>query len=129
MTVVDSKRFSNIRTSTVAIFFLATPHCGSDPARMLSVCADILNLPITSTGFARLTGKLRSDMIKALTPGSTTLLDISSDFKEHPSNIRIFSFLEQRSTMPISKKVRAQLTSRILLAEYLLIVVFRLSMT
>jgi hypothetical protein len=106
MTVVDPTRFSNIRTSTAAIFFLATPHCGSDPAKMLSVCADILNIPITSTGFARFSGKLRSDMIKTLAPGSTTLLDISSDFKSHPRNIKIFSFLEQKSTPPSSGKVR-----------------------
>jgi hypothetical protein len=105
-TVVDSSRYSKIRTSTAAIFFLATPHCGSDPTKMLSVCVDILNIPLTSTGIARFSGKPRSNMIKALAPGSTTLLDISSDFKEHPGNIRIFSFIEQKSTPPISRKAR-----------------------
>jgi hypothetical protein len=106
-TVVESGRYSKIRTSTAAIFFLATPHCGSDPSNMLSVCADILNIPLSGTGIAKFSGRLRSDMIKALAPGSTTLLDISSDFKEHPGNIRIFSFIEQKSTPPISRKARS----------------------
>lgn len=44
-------------------------------------------------------------MVKALAHGSTTLLDISNDFKEHPGNMRIFSFIEQKSTPPISGKV------------------------
>jgi Putative serine esterase (DUF676) len=103
ITVVDAGRYSHIRTSTAAIFFLATPHCGSNPAKMLAVCADIITLPLT--GVSRFSGKTRSDLIKSLAYGSTTLLDISNDFREHPGNMRIFSFVEQRSTPPSSEKV------------------------
>ncbi|KAE9366534.1 hypothetical protein N431DRAFT_281230, partial [Stipitochalara longipes BDJ] len=110
MTVVDPGRYSNIQASTAAIFFLATPHCGADPAKMLSVCADIMNLPLA--GLTLFSGKMRSDMIKTLAPGSTTLLDISSDFKGHTANIRIYSFIEQKSTPPSSGKIVDDMSGR-----------------
>jgi len=112
ITVVDHARFTNIRTSTAAIFFLATPHCGSDPAKLLSVVADILNAPPAVVGLSRFSGKLRADSIKALAPGSRTLLDISNDFRSHPGDMKIYSFIEQDSTPPSSGKIVDDMSGR-----------------
>jgi hypothetical protein len=65
-----------------------------------------MNVPLVGGGMARFSGKLRADQIKTLARGSKTLLDISNDFREHPGNMKIYSFIEQNSTPPSTGKVR-----------------------
>jgi hypothetical protein len=65
-----------------------------------------MNVPLVGGGMARFSGKFRADQIKTLARGSKTLLDISNDFREHPGNMKIYSFIEQNSTPPSTGKVR-----------------------
>lgn len=102
--MVDHDRYSEIRNSTQAILFLATPHRGSDHANMLATFRRILDLSLKGT--SRLTGRFRSDLVKGLERGGRELATIATDFRHHTSALKIYSFLEQNTIIGLNTKVR-----------------------
>ena len=105
LALVDSEWHENIRTSTFAILFLATPHRGSDSAAILSLLAKIANVGLKGTN--RVTGHIRSGLIKTLEKDSAELKEIAGDFRSNLREIKVASFIEQELTRVANKKVGA----------------------
>lgn len=82
-------KFQNLRTSVAAIFFLGTPHQGSEVADYASVLASITHA---------VTGKIRSDALKILKRKSPILQELTQQFRHDSGNFKILSFYEQRKT-------------------------------
>ena len=101
--VIDAEDYANIRDSVVGILFLGTPHRGSSTTQLPQVLANIVNA--TLTGTARLTGQIRTDLLKSLGKDSGVLKTLSTDFRNQTSNIKIVSFIEQNTTPPFKQRV------------------------
>ncbi|KAK2746767.1 hypothetical protein FQN55_005494 [Onygenales sp. PD_40] len=101
--IIDSEDYDNIRTSTCGILFFSTPHRGSTITRLPEVMVNIANLCLAGT--SKLTGRMRSDLIKSLERDSQDLKSISTDIRHQIAAYRIVSFVEKKSTPPFSHPV------------------------
>ncbi|OCL04556.1 hypothetical protein AOQ84DRAFT_380441 [Glonium stellatum] len=99
----DEDEFPFLQSSVKGIFFLGTPHDGSDAVSWPQLLADILHVGLyAGTG---LIGAPRNDLLRGLERNSEVLKSISIDFRNQAKNIKIFSCIEQHSTFPLSKLI------------------------
>ena len=100
-------RYNNIASSTSSIFFMATPHRGSDHAALLGGVAEVANLPLAGTLTSRFAGKFRNDLIRGLEKDSPEILKIAEDFQQlaDDGTMKFFSFIEMKKTKPLTRKV------------------------
>jgi hypothetical protein len=102
ITVVDSDEYEKIRVAVTGIMFLATPHRGSDPAKMATMVASILNISTLGLGLPR----TRSDLLEGLKRGSPELVSIARDFRHHLTpDLKIYSFYEMKLIPPLKTLV------------------------
>lgn len=94
-------RYGHILSTVPSILFLSTPHGGSDPADLLAVIAQVATIPLAS----RWVGRTRHELITALGRNSKELYTISKEFRHHTKNLKIFSFIEQKSIPPLNKLI------------------------
>lgn len=98
--------FGDIKESTSSIFFMATPHRGSDHAAILGTIAKIINLPFVGLLINRVTGEMRDDLISDLKKDDPNLKQITLDFSVFADgSLNFFSFLETKKTKPLSNLV------------------------
>ncbi len=95
------RTYRNILDSTTGILFFATPHRGSGAASIANL---LLNV-------AKYTGNWRPGLIGPLTKDSEYLSNLSQDFKDRLSAIKVKSFYETVRTeeelikgIPLSKR-------------------------
>ncbi|KAH8765724.1 hypothetical protein F5882DRAFT_335083, partial [Hyaloscypha sp. PMI_1271] len=99
----DEDEFPFLRTSIRGIFFLGTPHRGTDAIRWPQLLANISTVSLhVSSG---LTGSTRKDLLQNLERNSETLKTISTEFRNQAKDIKIFSCIEQHTTTPLSKLI------------------------
>lgn len=79
--------FEKIKNATLGIAFIATPHRGSDLAKVLGA---VLKICFSQRKF-----------IGDLTPAGQTINEINNDFKNCTGRLVLFSFLESRG-MPFA---------------------------
>ncbi|TVY80417.1 Protein SERAC1, partial [Lachnellula suecica] len=109
----DPARFGNIVESTSAIFFMATPHRGSDHAATLGAIAKIVNFPFAKSLINRLTGEIREDLILGLKKDGPGIRQIATDFSAlTDGSIRFFSFIEMNKTKPLKRKIVDEVTGK-----------------
>jgi hypothetical protein len=89
------------QSSIRGIFFLGTPHRGSEATKWPQLLADILDVGLYMG--AGLFGSLRKDLLRDLEQNSETLKSVSTDFRNQARNVKIFSCIEQYTTPPLSK--------------------------
>ena len=87
--------YPSLSTSVSGILFLGTPHRGSSTASYANVLSQIANTVIIGGQLSRLTGSMRTDLVRQLETNEKDLLNISEDFRVQTSSIRIASFIEQ----------------------------------
>lgn len=93
---------------------MSTPHRGSDATRWPELLANIAN---TGTWLiSGLSGSMRKDLLEGLQRNSSMLEKISTAARNQLEGIQIYSFYEQKSTPPLSRKVRAHITLILLIA-------------
>lgn len=97
--------FKDLRESVAGICFLSTPHRGSSQTHLPIILTNIANFAISGT--SRFTGVMRTDLIESLQKDSPILKDISTNFRNQTTNIRIASFIEQEMTPPANARVRS----------------------
>lgn len=102
----EEDEYKNTRQSTAAIFFLATPHRGSEAANFASVLADVANFVSFGSIFGPL---LRADLIKSLRSGAEGLQQISRDFRKQTKDIKIYSFIEKATIKGMKSKASLRL--------------------
>ncbi|KAF4624556.1 hypothetical protein G7Y89_g13615 [Cudoniella acicularis] len=103
---LDSGRYGNLLASTSAIFFMATPHRGSETTPLPEVVATLINLPLKGSGIARFAGKARPDLIKPLQKDGDALTKYMKDFRPlTDGKIKFFSFIEDNITIGLTKRV------------------------
>jgi len=98
---LDSNDYNELRQSVKGILFLATPHQGSRSTKYPETLAKVVNFAIA--GPARISGRLRTELLDILSKDSDTLTKIAVDFRNQMSSIKIVSFLEQSNT-PLLKE-------------------------
>jgi hypothetical protein len=101
--LIDAEDYANIRESVIGILFLGTPHRGSSTTQFPQVLANITNVVLA--GAARFTGQMRTDLLKSLERDSDVLKTLSTNFRNPASNIKIISFIEQKTTPPFKQRV------------------------
>jgi hypothetical protein len=100
MAVIEDELYGSIRAHTLAILFMATPHCGSDPAKIAATLSNIINIPLA--GF---TSSMRSDLMSSLKRDAPGLKKLAVDFRGQTRNIKIASFMEEKTTPPFKERV------------------------
>ncbi|KAG9234012.1 ankyrin repeat-containing domain protein [Amylocarpus encephaloides] len=99
-------RQRNVRTSTSAIIFIATPHRGSEPAAILARAATIGNGGLVGTGISRFKGRTRDDLIRDLSLDSPVLIKINSDFGPMTDgSIKFYSFIEDLTATGLNTRI------------------------
>ncbi|KAI1322243.1 WD40 repeat-like protein [Xylariaceae sp. FL0255] len=84
-----NEAYKNVAARTTAMYFLATPHRGSDSAAYLKI---YLSLPLLSGS---------KSFVKELMPDSQTVHDINYDFRYSCGHLKLFSFFESQPTAGI----------------------------
>jgi len=107
--LIDAEDYANIRDSVIGILFLGTPHRGSSTTQFPQVLANITNAALA--GAARFTGQMKVDLLKSLEKDSGVLKTLSTNFRNQASNIKIISFIEQKTTPPFKQRVSISLVS------------------
>lgn len=92
--------YGAILKSTVGIIFMGTPHRGSDIA---SASWAVLLTNIVNAAF--LGQAVRKDLLRELQAKSTTLTDISRQFVQRSTPLRIMSFIELQVELPLRELV------------------------
>jgi ankyrin repeat domain-containing protein 50 len=105
--LIDAEDYANIRDSVIGILFLGTPHRGSSTTQLPQVLANITNAALA--GATRHTGQIRADLLKSLEKDSGVLKTLSTNFRNQASNIKIVSFIEQKTTPPFKQRVSISL--------------------
>jgi hypothetical protein len=108
----ESGNYPGIADSVKAILFLGTPHQGSTTARYGEVLAQIANVFVVATQTSRASGAMRSELLKSLKASENGLLAIAEDFRVHTAQIKIFSFIEQKSMKGLNQRVRCLISQR-----------------
>jgi ankyrin repeat domain-containing protein 50 len=106
--LIDAEDYANIRDSVIGILFLGTPHRGSSTTQFPQVLANITNAALAGAalaGAARFTGQMRVDLLKSLEKDAGVLKTLSTNFRNQASNIKIISFIEQKTTPPFKQRV------------------------
>ncbi|KAH8744950.1 nb-arc and ankyrin domain-containing protein [Hyaloscypha finlandica] len=99
----DEDEFPFLRTSIRGIFFLGTPHRGTDAIRWPQLLANISTVSLYV--LSGLTGSTRKDLLQNLDQNSEILKTISTEFRNQAKDIKIFSCIEQRATLPHPKLI------------------------
>ncbi|KAA6415096.1 MAG: hypothetical protein FRX48_01848 [Lasallia pustulata] len=99
---VDQVHYKNILDSTTAVFFLGTPHGGSDSTALAKPLVDIARIV-----FPRVLGTFRKDLVASLERNGPELLELSGQFRSivDKENIHVFSFVEQDRHPLLSSRV------------------------
>ncbi|KAI9818767.1 MAG: hypothetical protein M1827_007587 [Pycnora praestabilis] len=99
---VDEYHYRNILESTTAVFFLGTPHAGSDYAAVAKSFADIARVV-----FPKVLGSVRNDLVASLERNGRELLELSAQFRSivDKEGIRVFSFVEQDRHPLLSSRI------------------------
>lgn len=95
--VSEAKYYGDIRLSVQAIYFMATPHRGSDIAKLASLASGI--------GDIFTLGSTRTDLLSSLRIGSEELGAIAREFRMQTSDMMFVSFIEQKTIFPLKKRV------------------------
>lgn len=103
----ESALYPDIIGSVSAILFLATPHRGSTYASYATILSRIAEAITTGSQVSRITGAMRTDLLKSLRTNEDELLRIAEDFRVHTSSMKITSFLELKKMQGLNDKVRS----------------------
>lgn len=99
----SEKEYPFMRQSVKAIFFLGTPHQGSDAVKWPRLLANVVDLGL-SLG-SSWTGRPRKDLLQALAKDSLELEAITTDFVNQIRDVQIISCIEQCATPPLAAQV------------------------
>ena len=88
------------------MLFLGTPHQGSHSATYASVLSRIANIFVIGGQLSRVTGRLRSSLVKSLEENAEGLFNIAEDFRVHTATLAITSFIEQKNMRGLNERVR-----------------------
>ncbi len=114
----ESGLYPEFSTSVSGVLFLGTPHQGSSAATYASIFLQIANAFLTGSQVSRLTGPIRTELLRGLEANETELLHIAQDFRTHTSTIRVASFIEQKSMQGLSERVcKAKATEQAALTD------------
>jgi len=103
----ESDHFPGIGDAVSGILFLGTPHQGSPSATYANILAQITNIFVVGTQVSRLTGRIRTDLLKSLKTKESELLKIAEDFRVHTTKIKISSFIEQVNMAGLNQRARS----------------------
>ncbi|KIL88375.1 hypothetical protein FAVG1_08454 [Fusarium avenaceum] len=93
-----SEAYASILKATTGIVFLGTPHRGSDLAPWGLLLSNLVS--VTSIG-----KNIRKELLRTLSKDSDTLREISSQFLQRATSLKIMSFIEQQVESPLTTLV------------------------
>jgi hypothetical protein len=93
-----SEVYAPILKATVGIIFLGTPHRGSELVPWGILLSNLVG--VTSIG-----KNIRKELLRTLKKDSDTLMDISSQFLQRATSLKIMSFIEQQVESPLTTLV------------------------
>ena len=92
-----------------AILFLGTPHQGSPTATYATILSQIVNSIVVGSQVSRLSGPIRTELLRGLETNEAELLRVAEEFRVHTTAINIASFIEQKQMRGLNERVRLQL--------------------
>jgi hypothetical protein len=101
----ESDLYPGFTSSISGVLFLGTPHQGSAAATYGSILSQIANVFVIGSQISRLTGSMRTELLRGLEANEKELLHIAQDFRVHTGAIQIASFIEQKNMQGLNKKV------------------------
>ena len=102
---IDSSQFPGLQEAISAILFLGTPHRGSAYARYATILSHIANVFVKGFQLSRLIGPVHTNLLSRLQTNEGDLLRLAEDFRNQITNVKIFSFTEQKAMQGFNERV------------------------
>ena len=83
----EPDNYPGIGKAVSGILFLGTPHQGSPSALYATILARTANALVVGSQVSRLTGPVRTNLLKALKRHESELLRVAEDFRVHTADI------------------------------------------
>ena len=115
---LDECDYPGIKESVKAIIFLSTPHRGSGSVTWPLLLANVINASLAAG--SQFWGRARTDLLKSLEKDAGGLDEISVNFRNQATGIRVVSCYEQNITPPLNELVRSRLSRGENRAQWLL---------
>ena len=102
----EPDNYPGIGKAVSGILFLGTPHQGSPSALYATILARTANALVVGSQVSRLTGPVRTNLLKALKRHESELLRVAEDFRVHTADIKVISFVEGKNMKGMNSRVQ-----------------------